>query len=366
MSELIIKKLAIGLLPGVGNASAQYLISDLQAMEDIFTKQQCEVKWESGVRKMTFKLEDVSEALKQAEYKWKVYEQEGVKVVFHNDSDYPRRLRFCADAPYRFFYKGNINWNVPRTVGVIGTRRATSYGIHQTEKLIEELEPYNVTLISGLAFGIDAAAHKMALKKNIQNIGVLGCGLKKIYPAEHHTLAKKMQDNGGLISEYFADTLPDRENFPERNRIVAGLCDAIIVVETASKGGALITADIAQSYSRDVFAYPGRVGDVQSEGCLNYIKYNKAALVTSAADVAWYMQWKKAEESQKPVQRQLFAELNETEQKLIAIIENQKTADIDAIAYETGISVSQASAELLNLEFKGIVKSLPGKRYMMI
>ena len=366
MSKEIIQKLALLLLPGIGEQSARFLVSKTSHWPEIFTQYWCEVEWENGKRKFQFQKKDIDSALLEAEKEWEIYDKLGAQVAFFDDSNYPRRLKHCSDAPYRIFYQGNMNWNVSRTVSVIGTRKATSYGIALTEKLIRELAPYNITLISGLAYGIDISAHKMALQMNVQNIGVLGSGLRNIYPQDHARLAEKMKANGGVISEYFADAIPDRENFPERNRIVAGMSDVVIVVEAGAKGGALITADIATSYNRDVFAFPGRVGDSSSEGCLNYIKYNKAALITSAADVAYFMQWKLVEEERKPIQRNLFNNLSELEEKLLSAIEVGKTLDMDAIAYQCGISVSMASSELLNLEFKGIIKSLPGKRYQLI
>lgn len=366
MSAEVIKKLALRLLPSIGEQTARFLVSKTSNWSDIFSQYSIEVDLETRKKLFQFKKEDVIKALHVAEQEWQVYEKMGAKVAFFDDAQYPRRLKHCADAPYRIFYQGNLNWNVNRTVSIIGTRKATNYGIALTEKLIRELAPYNITLISGLAYGIDFTAHKAALQADIQNIGVLGSGLRNIYPQDHARLAEKMKVNGGIISEYFADAAPDRENFPERNRIVAGMSDVVIVVEAGAKGGALITADIATSYNRDVFAFPGRVGDASSEGCLNYIKYNKAALVTSAADVAYFMQWKLVEEEKKPIQRNLFNNLSELEEKLLSAIEVGKTLDLDAIAYQCGIPISVASSELLNLEFKGIIKSLPGKRYQVI
>jgi DNA processing protein len=251
-------------------------------------------------------------------------------------------------------------------VGVVGTRNATEYGRNFTGKLVEELGQMGAVIVSGLAYGIDIAAHKSCVSGGVPTIGVLAHGLDRIYPKVHSQTARKMVENGGLITEHISGADPDRENFPKRNRIIAGLCDAIVVVEAAKKGGALITADIANSYNRDVFALPGRISDSQSEGCNMLIKSNRAALIQSAADIRYIMGWDDEKVQKIPLQKQLFVELNDDEKKIVDILTNSGKTAIDFIASETAMPPSKVSSLLLNLEFSGVVRCLPGKMFELL
>lgn len=260
------------------------------------------------------------------------------------------------------YYKGATNLNACRVVGIVGTRNASDYGRAMTEKIVEQLTSDNVLIVSGLAYGIDAIAHRSAIKFNIPTVGVLGHGLQMIYPNGNRKLAQSMLQNGGLLTEYLYGTLPEKENFPQRNRIVAGMIDCLVVVESALKGGALITADIADSYDRDVFAFPGRAGDLFSEGCNHLIKNNKANLILDVADIRYVMRWDTDVEMPNK-QMRLFREFNSDEQLVLNAFGPDEVVHIDKIITETNMSLPKLASVLLSLEFDGVLSALPGKRY---
>jgi len=258
-----------------------------------------------------------------------------------------------------------MDLNPQHVISIVGTRNATEYGKQLCRQLVEELQQYNTLIVSGLALGIDVTAHKESLKQNMPTVGVLGHGLDRIYPAQNRSTADKMLENGGLLTEFPSGTIPDRENFPQRNRIVAGIADATIVIEASIKGGALITAEIANSYNRDVFAYPGRIDDEFSEGCNFLIRNNKAALLTCAADLAYSLGWEKADDS-KPAKEQLtlFMDLSDDERVIFDIIHQHKLPlAIDDLTIKANMPMSQLAMNLLNMEMQGFIRSLPGKTY---
>jgi DNA processing protein len=250
-------------------------------------------------------------------------------------------------------------------IGIVGTRKSTSYGKDFTYNLVKELKQFNITVVSGLAYGIDVFAHKASIENNIPTIGVVGHSLDRIYPAVHENVAKEMEEQGGVLSEFISGTKPDAENFPKRNRIVAGICDAVIVVEAGIKGGALITAEIANSYNRDVYAVPGRVGDVYSEGCNYLIKANKAALLDSAYDFAFMMGWTDDKKQKAVAQKSLFIDLNPEEQKIVDLLNAKGNLGIDELCILSQVPITKAASLLLNMEFAGVIKSLPGKIYSL-
>jgi DNA processing protein len=291
-------------------------------------------------------------------------EKNKIHSYFYHDEKYPARLKGLADAPVMLFAKGNLELNAARTISIVGTRHATDYGKQITEALIEGLKQFDVTIISGLAYGIDIAAHRAALKHELQNIAVLGHGLNRLYPGQHRSTAVKMLEHGALVTEFKSMDAFEPQNFPKRNRIVAGLSDAVMVIESAINGGALITAEIANNYNRDVFCVPGRIGDKFSEGCNRFIRSNKANLVSSAEDVAAIMRWEqKGKEAVK--QKELFVELDEQGKKIVALLREKGEVHIDSISSALSLFGSQLAVSLLNLEFKGVVVSLPGKMYRM-
>ena len=362
MSQL--HQIALTFLKNIGPASARSLMSYFGDAEAIFKAPAGKILKVPGIGEKTVAALNFDEALQKAEQELKFIDKHAVDIIFYTDSRYPKRLKNCIDAPVLLYSKGNADFNKQRVVSIVGTRNATEYGKDLCRQLIEELKQYDVLVLSGLALGIDVAAHKECLKNNVPTVGVVGHGLDRLYPAANRTTADKMLNNGGLLSEYPSGTIPDRENFPQRNRIVAGMADATVVIEAGIKGGALITAEIANSYNRDVFAFPGRVDDVYSEGCNFLIRNNKAALLTCAADLAYSMGWERSEESKPIEQFMLPFDLSADEQTIFNVIQQHKTpVAIDDLSLKINMPMSQIAMGLLNMEMQGYIRSLPGKTY---
>jgi len=291
--------------------------------------------------------------------------KEGIQYTFFMDEDYPTRLKHFADAPLLLFTKGNVDLNPERTVSIVGTRKPTLYGKTVTEEIIESLASYDVSIISGLAYGIDITAHRHSLKLDIPTIGVMGSGMGTIYPNGHHHVAQKMMARGGIITEFSYDTGPDAVNFPMRNRIVAGLCDVLVVIESGVKGGSMISAALANDYNKDVAAIPGRKIDKSSAGCNHLIKNQQAHLIESGEDLIHLMSWDR-KTKQQTYQADLFTEMDEHEKKIYSLIVDCGEKDIDTLAFESKSTPGELAATLLNLEFKGAIKSLPGKKYAAV
>ena len=275
-------------------------------------------------------------------------------------------MKGCIDAPVLIYTKGNLNLNEEKVVSIVGTRNATDYGKQVVDELVHSFAErnYKMVVVSGLAYGIDICAHRSAQKYNIPTVAVVAHGLDLIYPSLHKETARNILKNGGLVSDFPSKTKIDPPNFLKRNRIIAGLADATIVVESAKKGGALVTADIASSYNRDVFAFPGRAGDVYSEGCNQLIRNNGATLIEGINDLEYFMGWE-VNENQQPVQSELFIELSHEEHKIVELLRGNGKMFIDQIAAEIQLPVSRVSSILLNLEFKNILDALPGKMYKL-
>jgi DNA processing protein len=363
--EDLVYKIALTQLHGVGEKTAKKLVAYCGGAEAVFKESKSALKKIPGINGSIDLQAMSSKAIKRAEEEINFIEKKNITPVFYLDEEYPVKLKYCDDSPVLLYFKGKADLNKFKIISVVGTRKATEYGKNITEKIIEGLSEQDILIVSGLAYGIDIAAHKAAIKYNTPTIAVLAHGLDRIYPSVHKPLAEEMQENGGLLTEYLSGTNPDRENFPTRNRIVAGIADATIVVEAGVKGGALITAALASSYNRDVFAVPGRVGDASSEGCNRIIKNNVAALIESAEDVLKMMGWK-TEENQRPVQKKLFVELNSEEEIIVNLLKEHRTMAIDNICLLSGLNSSKTAALLLNLEFSGIVKALPGKMFQLV
>ena len=287
-----------------------------------------------------------------------------------NDAEYPSRLRECDDAPLVLYTLGTANLNASHVVSIVGTRKATEYGRDLCASFVRDLTAAipDVLIISGLAYGIDVAAHRASLASGASTVGVLAHGLDRIYPSVHRTVAAQMaKQGGGLVTEYMSVTEPERQNFVQRNRIVAGMADAVVVVESAAKGGSLITAEIAQAYNRDCFAFPGRVGDEYSRGCNNLIRDNRAALITSAADFLKAMNWDSAAVAEKTVQRELFVELTPDEERVLTLLrKHSEDVHINMLAVETDIPAGRLISILCSLEMKDLVRTLAGARYSAI
>ena len=300
-----------------------------------------------------------------AEEEIKFIEKYKINPLFLTDKEYPQRLLNCYDSPTLLFHKGNANLNASKVIAIIGTRNHTEYGKQQTEKLVKELSSHNILVVSGMAFGIDAIAHKAAYKNDLATVGVLGHGLDQIYPPEHSGLAKDMlKHGGGLLTEFRSNTKPDKHNFPTRNRIVAGMSDATIVIETGEKGGSMITAELANGYNKDVFALPGKVTDNKSAGCNFLIRNNKAILLTDAGEIIEMMGWEeRSRKSEVRRQKELFIELSKDEKIIIDILNEKGLVHIDELNFKSGLSSSSMAAAILNLELQGVVTTLPGKLY---
>ncbi|MGH2644065.1 MAG: DNA-processing protein DprA, partial [Chitinophagaceae bacterium] len=292
-------------------------------------------------------------------------EKHGIKVLFYQEKEYPKRLKNCYDCPLVLYYAGNADLNTSRILSVVGTRHYTDYGKDICENIIGDFSKENVLIVSGLAYGIDVIAHKKALKEGLKTIGVVAHGLDRIYPPLHEGIARQMIEQGGLLTEYLSKTLPDKQNFPMRNRIVAGVADATLVIETGIKGGSNITIELANDYNRDVFAVPGKVGDKKSEGCNYLIRKNKAALITSAKDIMEMMGWEEHLKDNKPIKKELFIELSEKEQNVVNLLTGVKMMHVDEIHLQSRLSSSETAAAILNLELQGVIKSLPGKLYKL-
>ncbi len=358
---MLLHQIALTLIPKIGDKTARKLLSIYPNVSDIFLAKPKDLK-AAGFSKVAIQSITKSEVLRMAEEELKFIEKNEIKTLFYADENYPYRLRFCDDAPVLLYYKGNVNFDHSKVLSVVGTRMATEYGKHICRKVIEDVaSAVDIVIVSGLAHGIDTQAHTVALENNIPTIGVVAHGHDILYPRLNTKLAANMLHNGAVITEFRSNTIPDRENFPKRNRIIAGLSDAVLVVEAARKGGALITAEIANSYGREVFAFPGRIGDPYSEGCNNLINKNKAILIQSADDILNSMNWKPKKNKNK--QLKLFIDLSDDEAKLVNFIHHNELADIDTIIQKNELNPTHAASLLLSLELKNAIQCMPGKRY---
>ncbi|WP_293301645.1 DNA-processing protein DprA [Pedobacter sp. UBA4863] len=358
-------QIALTLVKGVGTMLAKNLLLHFGSAEAVFEANYTQLLQVEGIGKKTAEAIMNTDALALAKQEIEFIEKHDIKLLFYTEDDYPKRLKNCYDAPLLLYYKGVANLNQQRVVSIVGTRNATAYGKMLCKQLIEVLKPYNVLITSGLAHGIDAAAHKECVQAEVATIGVLGHGLDRIYPAAHRELAAKMLKNGGLLTEFLPGTNPDRENFPKRNRIIAGMADVTIIVEASLKGGALITAEIANSYSRDVYAFPGRVNDEFSEGCNFLIKTNRAGLINSPMDLIYYLGWDDELSKPKlPVQAQLPLDLTKDERKVAEVL-MAAAMSVDELAIHAGLPQSKLAIILLTLEMKGVIIALPGKLFKL-
>lgn len=364
MDESLKYKIAISLIPNIGDVLAKRLVSHCGSVEAVFSENKIALEKIPGIGESYAKSVLNQKVFNRVDEEIKFIEKNKITPLFYLDKEYPKRLTHCEDSPVLLYFKGKANLNSEKVISIVGTREATDYGKQLCEKLIADLVQYNPIIVSGLAYGIDVCAHKAAMDNNLTTVCGLGHGLDKIYPAIHKSTAEKMLENGGWLSDFTSGVAPDRENFPRRNRIVAGMSDATIVVESKAGGGSLITADIANSYNRDVFAFPGRVNDDCSLGCNNLIKQNKAALIQSAADLIYILGWEQKIKN-APIQKQLFVELKPDEEILVNLLKEKDSVNVDDICLFAKMPMSKVSSLLLTLEFSGIVKSLPGKRYRL-
>jgi len=361
-------KIALSIIPKVGPRLVRRLVSYTGGVEEVFRQKRGQLEKVPGIGDAKASFIDRDKLMREAEKECEYIKKNGIKALFYLDPDYPSRLRECEDGPIILYSKGDVDFNTSKTLSIVGTRNATDYGRSTTEEIVAYFSSYypDILIISGLAYGIDITAHKAALKNNLKTIAVLGHGLNFVYPSLHARYSKKIIENGALATEFTAATKPDPGNFVSRNRIIAGLADATLVVESGEKGGALITADIANSYNRDVFAVPGKGTDIFSKGCNNLIKANKAALAETGRDIDLAMGWQKMKNKSNNVQRTLFQQLTSEEENILQLLDSNKEMYLDEISIALSLPVSKVSACLLNMEFNGLVRTLPGKCYTKI
>jgi len=365
----LIYQIGITLVKGIGNITAKQIIENTGNISLLFTEKKQVVERISGLSRRIINEIHRPEVLKRAEKEIRFIEKSLITPLFITDPAYPTRLKECVDAPVMLYYCGNADLNTKKIISIVGTRNATIYGKDTTDQLVHDImEVFPDSLIvSGLAYGIDIAAHRAALRENMMTVGILAHGLDRIYPPAHRNAAAEMIKKGGILTDFISDTNPDRQNFVKRNRIVAGISDCTVVVESAQKGGALITANIADSYNRDIFAFPGKTCDKYSEGCNILIKSKKAALVTSAQDIFLEMNWCNPPETAqtKTVQKILFPELNPEEQKVVDILSKAGSMQLNLLAIELDLPVSRLSVILFDLEMNGLVRCKPGGIYCL-
>jgi DNA processing protein len=367
MTNELLYQLALTLVPNIGDVHAKILVQQLGDAKSVFEAKQTTLEKIEGIGTVRARSIKEFNEFHLAEEEIKFIDKYKIKTLFLTDRDYPRRLLNCYDSPTLLFYKGKADLNASRVLGIVGTRSNTEYGKQFTEKLVKDLEDEAIVIISGLAFGIDAIAHKAALKYGLPTVGVVGHGLDKMYPYEHTSLAKDMvKQGGGILSEFFSGTKPDKHHFPLRNRIVAGLCDATVIVETHIKGGSMITAKLADAYNRDVFAVPGRTIDKYSSGCNHLVKHNKAILLTDTEELLEVMGWKERKKEGSKKQRELFIELSAEEKQVLQLLQEKEAVHIDEINLKTGLNSSAVAAAILNLELQNVISSLPGKMYKLL
>jgi DNA processing protein len=362
MHPPILYQIALTLIPGIGPVRAKSLLSYCGSAESIFKEKKTILTKIPEIGAQTAGLFTNKEIFNRAEREIKFIENNGILPIFFTDMHFPDRLKDCEDTPILLYTKGKMDLNAPRIISIVGTRTATSYGKQFCAELISGIRQYSPIVVSGLAYGIDICAHRNALTNGLSTVACVAHGLDKIYPALHSSVAVEMMKNGGLVSEFPSVTRMTPELFPMRNRIIAGLADCTIVLETDEKGGSMITAHLANSYGREVFALPGRYNDNHSSGCNLLIKKNLGAIITSPADLADYMNWNR-QAIQDSKQLQIFQDLTTIEASIVTEIKKSGKVMIDELSISTGIGFSELSSHLLSLEFKGVIRSQPGKVY---
>lgn len=367
MEEDLLYKIAVSLLSGIGPVKARSLISYIGSCEQIFKEKKTNLQKIPGIGEFLSAKIKPDEVLKKAEQEIKFINDNKINTHFYLDKNYPKKLSQQDDAPIVLYSLGDFDFNLKKYISIVGTRSMTHYGNENCNKLIDDLKTngFEPVVVSGLAYGVDYCAHVAALKNNLPTVAVLGHGLSTIYPSSHREMAKKiLKNNGALLTEFPFKSKIDPSNFVKRNRIVAGLSEAVIVVESAKKGGSLITAEYAVQYARDVYTFPGRVGDKTSEGCNFLLKTNRAGLIENADDLIYNLRWEKSK--QKNVQTVIFNDLSSDEQKIIDLLQLKDTLNVDVISYEINMPINKVLSTLFNLEFKGAVKALPGRMYSLI
>ncbi len=364
-SELI-ATLRLQHIPNIGDVTAKKLISHCGSPSAVFEDKIQHLLKIDGIGTHTLKGIYDGEHIEAAQKEHEYITTNDVSYTYFLDDDYPNLLKHCIDGPILIFKKGNINLENQRIISVVGTRNITSYGTDFCEQFIADIAPLNPIIVSGFAYGVDICIQRAAIKYNLQTIGCLAHGLNQIYPKTHAKYVKDVEKNGGFITDFWSNSNPDRNNFLKRNRIIAGMSEATVVIESAEKGGSLVTADIAHSYNRDIFAVPGRARDKYSLGCNNLIKQQKAQMLTSAADLIYTLGWNIEEKHSKNVQAELFVNLTDEEQLIYSLLQSNGKQLLDSIALTCKLPIFKTSSTLLNMEMKGVVRPLPGKLFEAI
>lgn len=364
----LLYRIALTIIPNIGPAVAKNLLAYCGSAEAVFKASKSKLIKVPSVGEERAEFIAQANVLQEAEEELKFISDHDITPLFFTDAAYPYRLKECSDSPLLLYYKGNGDLNNEKIVAIVGTRRCTDYGKEITKKLTETLAAHDALIVSGLAYGVDIAAHNAALENNLKTVGVLGHGLNTLYPQQHKATSKKMVEQGGLLTEYRSTEKMTPHNFPDRNRIVAGLCDALIVIESAEDGGAILTANIANSYNRDVFAVPGKATDKWSRGCNALIKSNRAQLIETGEDLLKALNWAQPEKGLQKIkkQRQLLLNLNDDEQSIYKALNEAGELDIDMLTVRTQLNSSVLASILLEMEMNDIILSLPGKRYKLV
>jgi len=363
--ENLFYDLALLRVEGVGDIMAKKLLAHFGSAEKVLNAKPSQLAAIDGVGAVLLKNFKDKTIFDKAKRELDFIEKNNITVLGFQDGNYPERLKHCIDGPVLLFSSGNIDLKNQKIISIVGTRQITSYGTEFCRKLIEDLAPLDPVIVSGFAYGVDIVAHQLAMDYDLQTIGVVAHGLNQIYPKPHKKYVAKMEQKGGFMTEFWSNANPDKENFVRRNRIVAGMSEATIVIESAEKGGSLITANMANDYNRDVFAVPGRITDKYSQGCNNLIKTQKANVLTCAADLIYNLNWD-IEKETKAVQKQLFVALDDDEQKIYDYLLKTGKELMDIIALHCDFPIYRISGLLLNMELKGVIRPLPGKMFEAI
>lgn len=358
--------LALQKTKGIGDVIAKKLISSLGSAQAVFQEKTHKLKKLNGIGAITLANLNDQSVLKNAEKELEIIRKKNLKTHYFLDDDYPTKLKYCIDGPILLFQKGNTNFENRKVISIVGTRNMTPYGRDCCEQLIADLKPFNPIIVSGFAYGVDICAHRAALKNGLETVAVLAQGFASLYPSAHQKYEKEILENGSFFTEFWYDDEPLREHFLQRNRVIAGLSETTIVIESAEKGGSLVTADIADSYNRDIFAVPGRISDKYSKGCNKLIQQNKAIMLNSSIDLISELGWEKASIKKQAIQPKLFEELSETEQLLVNFLQSNGKYQLDLIALENQFTIQQTASILFQLEMKGMIKALPGKLFEVI
>ncbi len=364
--EKLIALLTLKKVPNLGDNSIKKLIREVGSAEEVLKEKTSNLLKIDGIGSVKVKDLHNSEHRKASENELRFIEENHINYWAYDQPDYPEKLKHCIDSPVVLFGSGNIDLQHKKTLSIVGTRQVTSYGVQFCEELIEALAPIDPVIVSGFAYGVDITAQRAAVKHNLQTIGCLAHGLNQIYPKTHKKYVAQIEENGGFFTDFWSTDTFDRKNFLGRNRIIAGLSEATVVIESADKGGSLVTADIANSYNRDVFAVPGRANDPLSKGCNMLIKTQRAHMLTSAADLIYMLNWELEEKEKPVVQKKLFVELEGDEQKIYNFLNDNGKELLDVIAIQCHIPTFKVASTLLNMELKGVIKPLPGKLFEVV